>query len=67
MRAHKPHLAVLRADVGLANADVAVADRLDLGAQEREPCLDGAQDVVVVGGFAIDGNGLLAQAALRQG
>src|SRR5688572_7551793 len=60
---HHPHLAVLDARVAVAQVDPALADRLDLGAQQRDAALPRFEHVIVVARFAVLGNhapGLLA-------
>src|SRR4029453_1441377 len=48
-----PDLARLDASVAVAKVDVAAADRLHLGAQQRDTSLEGLEDMVVVEGLPI--------------
>src|SRR6266508_1176504 len=67
VRAHKPHLSVLRADVCFTDADAPVADGLDFCPQEGDARVQRAHDMVIVSGFAVDCYRLFAHGGIREG
>ena len=54
----QPHLALLDARKAVAQVGLALADPLDLGAEQRDAGLEGFEDVVVVKRLAVVGDRL---------